>query len=666
MEQQPVPASPEGNPRESWSELLAQRRQRVRDFVGAHRERLESLETALSQQLARIEHELATDRETASRALDDIESRRQELTSAACGFEEAEKAIQAAAANLERQKQEWAQTHAAQSQALDDNRARLAEARSSLDRDLAAHQAAQARWQAQRRRLAGTLGRRRAALQQSVHRRSEQQALAAQWQAERESLQARLAERTAGEENCRREVEETRAQRDEAQSRFAGIQEEVSQLSQQLLRAREEQDATARRLAEESSRLGQVAVERDDLAGRVATLTTSEQRLLEQETLLRAEREDLAARLEAQGRQSAAELGSLQAQLAAALEARGQLVENQAGASAALDQARQELASCQADLAAARHAEHDAAQRLEAECGQTRDAQERLRTLEADVEAWRGRYEALRSERDELQRRLEQADQRRASADAAALHEAIAQLDRAQARIVELEAQLQEREAAAAAAQAGDLDLAQQLEDLKRRYDLALEDTRELNRRNAELEKSLQQAPPPAAPNSSETGWEAQKRRLLASLEADADDESESADEREERLKIHDVVKKTDAVVAAKNNEIAELQRLLDEQSSNIGTVAVGAAALGGILDQDEIIQQERNRLTQLQKEWEDKLRQAEVEISMQRAQLAREKVRLEDLQRAVEQLGSSEPADEKRKKSARGWRAMLGLGDDR
>ena len=73
--------------------------------------------------------------------------------------------------------------------------------------------------------------------------------------------------------------------------------------------------------------------------------------------------------------------------------------------------------------------------------------------------------------------------------------------------------------------------------------------------------------------------WEAEKQRILAALEADFEEENE--EDREEKLKIQDVIRKTDRVVAEKDREIGELRELLESQTNNIGSMAVGAAALG-------------------------------------------------------------------------------------
>jgi chromosome segregation ATPase len=127
--------------------------------------------------------------------------------------------------------------------------------------------------------------------------------------------------------------------------------------------------------------------------------------------------------------------------------------------------------------------------------------------------------------------------------------------------------------------------------------------------------------------------WEAEKNRILAALELEVSDvEAGPA----QRLEIERVIRTTDRLVAEKQQQIEQLQALLTAQSSNLASVAVGAAALGRSLDQDAIIRQERETLRQLQEQWREKLRQAEIEISVERAQIARQKAELDARCRAL------------------------------
>lgn len=214
----------------------------------------------------------------------------------------------------------------------------------------------------------------------------------------------------------------------------------------------------------------------------------------------------------------------------------------------------------------------------------------------------------------------------------------------------------------------------QRLEDIERRFQMAVADVRELKRRNSELEEQLLNARSensagqrsrPAADSAMD--WEATKRRMLASLEAD--NAAESADDR---LTIESTIQITDDIVAQKDQELAELRMLLSQQSSNIGSVAVGASAIAESFDRDELIRQEREKLELLQQEWRDKLRQAEIDISIERARIARQRLEIDEKLSAYDSARSQETEDangggaNQQKQPTRGrWLARLGLKDE-
>ena len=209
-------------------------------------------------------------------------------------------------------------------------------------------------------------------------------------------------------------------------------------------------------------------------------------------------------------------------------------------------------------------------------------------------------------------------------------------------------------------------------EDASRRYLLVLDDIRDLKARNAELQRQLLQAQAAAARRGaaasavldSGSNWEAQKRRILAEL---ASDDQHDAESMERRSKIEEIVARTDKVIAEKNREIEELRQLLDNQSSGLGSPAFDAAT-ERVLDQDAIIREERQRLQQLQTECRDKLRQAEIELAMERARLARRDAEIEEKLRNADQHRSSTEAEALAPtgRPVRGrWRTQLGLTDD-
>ena len=247
------------------------------------------------------------------------------------------------------------------------------------------------------------------------------------------------------------------------------------------------------------------------------------------------------------------------------------------------------------------------------------------------------------------------------------------QIETLQAEVHALQA-TNEGQRAELSARPAEGDRAEVAEDASRRYLLAMDDIRDLKARNAELQRQLleaQSAPArrgAAAPAAdSGTDWETQKRRMLAELESDDRHDAESTDRR---LKIEEIVARTDKIIAEKNREIEELQHLLNNQSNSLGSLALGAAALEQVFDQDAIIREERQRLQQLQDECRDKLRQAEIELAMERARLARRDAEIEEKIRNADQRRSSADAEAEALaptgRPVRGrWRTQLGLTDD-
>lgn len=205
-------------------------------------------------------------------------------------------------------------------------------------------------------------------------------------------------------------------------------------------------------------------------------------------------------------------------------------------------------------------------------------------------------------------------------------------------------------------------------EDYRRRYEMAVEDLRELKIRNQQLEEQVQ-ASRRAGASGQTLDWEAEKRRILAALEAEEQGEQATEADAGRRMEIEQILRKTERIVADKDREIAELKQLLQDQSANLGSVAVGAAALGSVLDSDAIIREERENLRRLQQEWQEKLRQAEVELSLERAKLARQRAELEEKLSALGNKtappDAATPAPTSPDKPSRGrWLSRLGLKD--
>jgi len=216
-------------------------------------------------------------------------------------------------------------------------------------------------------------------------------------------------------------------------------------------------------------------------------------------------------------------------------------------------------------------------------------------------------------------------------------------------------------------------DQTEAAEDASRRYLMAMDDIRDLKARNAELQRQVLEshAQPAsrgaAAPRVDNGDWESQKRKLLAELESDS---SSGAESIERRQTIEQIVTRTDKIIAEKDREIEELQHLLSQQSNSLGSLALGAAALEETFNQDAIIVEERQRLKRIQEECQAKLRQAEIELAMERARLARRDAEIEEKIRAVEARRSSaeseaEPLAPTGRPIRGRWRTQMGLTDD-
>lgn len=296
-------------------------------------------------------------------------------------------------------------------------------------------------------------------------------------------------------------------------------------------------------------------------------------------------------------------------------------------------------------------------------------------------EARAGLTEALETQ-TELRRQLANAQQELAE-KTKELEQARAAGGAAESNDEELERLVEERNAlrtqliAAVEANTSVREAQEEANVLRERLESAVEELRELRIRNddlaAENKKLLAQGPPAGTVARIEAGsegfdWETQKLALMKQMEADFDESD--ADAAANRLSVEGAIRITDEVVAEKDREIEELKELLANQSSSIGDVAVGAAAIADMLDQDELIRDERENLRRVQEEWREKLRQAEVEISVERAKFARERIELDERIRSFEQqkaaLGSATEQSGGDGKPTRGnWLSRLGLKEE-
>lgn len=195
-----------------------------------------------------------------------------------------------------------------------------------------------------------------------------------------------------------------------------------------------------------------------------------------------------------------------------------------------------------------------------------------------------------------------------------------------------------------------------------------------------------------ATPQSSSgdaLSWEDRKQLILQQLEADTFDADDFVESITQELTLDEAndqtpcspqelfeelvsrLQSSESELAQRKAEISELQMLLDQQSeTREGGVAIGAAAIAQMVDSDELVMQERERLQVLQDQWEEKFRQSEIEASLERAKLSRERQQLakktEQLEEELEHLRREERQsfDPAESGTSRRWLAKLGLSD--
>src|SRR5262249_21993443 len=131
--------------------------------------------------------------------------------------------------------------------------------------------------------------------------------------------------------------------------------------------------------------------------------------------------------------------------------------------------------------------------------------------------------------------------------------------------------------------------------------------------------------------------WETTKKRLLAELDDEAEQPAGKRLTEDDRLSVEGTIRITDEVIAQRDRQISELQQMLTEQGNQPSLADKEASkAAAEVLDQDTVVREGRERIAALEKELQDKLRQAEVELSVQRAKVARERTEVDEQQRLL------------------------------
>ena len=255
-----------------------------------------------------------------------------------------------------------------------------------------------------------------------------------------------------------------------------------------------------------------------------------------------------------------------------------------------------------------------------------------------------------------LEEQREEAERLRLVRDAMALR-----LSQAESRLLEAEKRLAEHPKNGEQIPADD--------DLQRRYEMATEDIRQSRTRINELQQQLANARSTAtklaqqAQKPGRLSWEDEKKRILAALESESG--QTTAASQTERLQIEELVRSTDEIIAAKDREIEALQVQLEENSRHGEENVPNVVSNDSILNADQVIQEERERLNVLKEEWREKILQAEVEVSLERAKIARQRAELEELRATSKGAAAAktDPETEQAERVTHGrWLARLGL----
>lgn len=160
--------------------------------------------------------------------------------------------------------------------------------------------------------------------------------------------------------------------------------------------------------------------------------------------------------------------------------------------------------------------------------------------------------------------------------------------------------------------------------------------------------------------------WEQRKVELLQQLEAES--HSDTPIDPGKALEIERIIEQTTSEIERRDIEIFELKTLIEQQSIAHDGMSIGVAAIAEMIESDAMIIAERLRLKELRDDWEQKQRQAEIEMSMERAKLARERLAIQEKTQVYEDNNPPQTDEEKLigKTRTRGrWLARLGLRDE-
>jgi len=616
MEDNQLTPSTTTPPAARTAQALRELHDRARNALMAQRERMSQLEVQLTQQLDTIADTLAEQVSTqgpsdsSQRATLEIEQLRRE-------FDMARAAWQTEREQLEAQGAEQTQLLMSKQAELDAATAQFGTGRTDVDSrqqaldDRAIELNHRERELCQRQELLDAYADQCAAQQSQLT--ATESALDKQHSA--------IAEREAASESSRTQLDRDRSDLEEREQTWRNGLAELTNQRESLSAERDANEADRASLAAARAALD---AQRDAANEQLAKLADNNQ----------LQDNELSAQLAGAQRQLVDERAGWGRERASIEDQRRLLAQERDDLAKALDAARSELAVAR-ELAGAAAERDELQQKFELALVDVQRLRGRVAELEQELASrpapdQTGSVELvhLRAERDEMAERIAELEQRSAVPE--------------------------------------DGDAAQERADLQRRFELAVEDVRDLKKKNTQLEAQRAVAAANGAPVSSAPGggsWEATKLRMLASLEGEGDDGDE--ERAEERATIESTIHITDEALARKDREIAELMLQLAEGTSK---VPEESEAVRQLVDADAMIAEHRVRTAKLEEEMQEKLRAAELEISVERAKLAREKAHLADLkaeidsQRASGDVPSVPGAIQHPK---RRWLAKLGLSGD-
>ncbi|QDV76614.1 hypothetical protein [Botrimarina mediterranea] len=417
-----------------------------------------------------------------------------------------------------------------------------------------------------------------------------------------------------------------------------------------------ERDALVAEGATLAAEREQLAADREQLAAESDKLATERQAWETERTEWESVRKEIEAELSAmehrlvqqaqslqREREAGPSNGELLTQLQEANDARLAAEENLAAAEKGFAASKQELADAQTQIA-----------QLSETLEESTNALSATAELGDELEALRGKFEMALADLQSHRERVAELEQEIANRPALDLDDS-EEIQRLRHERDDLARRLEEANEFA--------DPSQEMEDLRARFQMAVEDLRALKTENADLRDQLASGGGGGAMTGGGDGndWESQKRRLLAALESEGEGQID-APRREERAAIAGTIQITDAVVAEKD---AEIQRL-KQQLESIEDVEPTAAAIdAAVLDNDEVIRAERERIAKLEQEWQEKLRSAELELSVERAKIARAQSELAEQQMELETLRAASGNGLAPGEARRNWFNKLGLGND-